>query len=183
MKKVLYGLILAALAIAGVAQANQVLRQNPDGTADWVGSDSRNTSPVGAAFLQLYLTSQLGTVASTTYQLVSPISNAVIKDVRVNKQGAGGGTATYTITVNNGLSSNTLMTPMSQMGTTGGPTYALILVGSSATTSNYALTPISTITGGRFLNNSVQQGDLILVNVAGATTASTQMLIITVVPK
>ena len=178
MKKVLYGLLLAALVI-GVGQAAQNLRQNSDGTADWVGSKF-DATPLGVQ-LPLFIANTIAGATSTTYQLISPITNALIKDVIVTKQGAGGGTAVVTITVNPGTAPS-LTTPM-RITSSHGTSHAVINIGAAANVSNYAITQPNTLPNGSFLNNAVQKGDVILVNVAGGTTAATAYLILSLQPR
>lgn len=181
MKKVLVGLILTALAVVGGVQAAQNLRQNPDGTADWVSSDPRSVSPVGAVHLQLFIADTIAGATSTTYQLISPISNAKIVDVRVSKRGTGGGTAVVTVTVDRGAPPS--LTTAMRITSTHGTSNAVINIGAAANASNYAITQASTLPSGRFLNNAVQRGDIIEVNVAGGTTSATAYLILTIQPK
>ena len=78
MKRYLYGLF-ALLLTATVVQAGMNLRQNADGTADWVNTHQAASS-VGAVYLSA-LIADIST-ASTTH-FVSPITDAVIEDVQL----------------------------------------------------------------------------------------------------
>ena len=78
MKKYLFALV-ALFLVAGIANAGMNLRQNRDGTADWVNSHSA-ASGVGA----VYLTTLIPDVSTaSTSMVVSPITDAFIDDVRL----------------------------------------------------------------------------------------------------
>ena len=97
MKRYIIGLF-ALLLIATAAQAGMNLRQNRDGTADWLNS-SRNASSVGA----VYLTTLIADISTaSTSMVVSPITDAIIENVQIVLYGQPTvGNAEIKITVGN----------------------------------------------------------------------------------
>ena len=185
MRKLLYGVLLAVLAIAGPTQANQNLVQNPDGTASW--ATSRGELNPHAVHLQLVI--GLNATNGTTHYVVSPLTDAKIIDARLARQGTALSGPMYVR-----LFAGTALTPMQLQGTITaanlGHQYtttisdALINVGVSGNVTTYAITPTSGVTNGAFRNNSVERGSFISVFVTGTnTTATTGFLIITIAPK
>ena len=186
MKRLLYG-VLGVLAIVGIAQAAQNLRQNQDGTADWMSTNSQ-PNPVGAAHLTLVI--GLNTVNGATHYLISPLTDAKIVDARLTRQGTplSGGRAVVTFMVQGNA------TPM-QLRTrelTGAAlalwntniSDARINVGVQTNVTTFAITPTSSVTRGELINNVVERGKFFTVFITGANTvATTGYLIITIQPK
>lgn len=83
MKRLLLALMVALFAYPATAAMN--LRQNPDGTADWVGArdDTHLSGPVGNCVGAARMGGDVELSKLITYRLVSPITNAVIRDVQV----------------------------------------------------------------------------------------------------
>jgi hypothetical protein len=185
MKKLLYGVLLAVLAIAGPTQANQNLVQNPDGTASW--SSSRGELNPQAVHLQLVI--GLNATNGSTHYVVSPVSDAKIIDARLARQGTALNGPMYVK-----LFAGQAITPMRLQGTitaanlpvvfTTTVSDSLINVGVSSNVTTYAITAPGGITNGQFINNTVARGDFISVFVTGTNTInSTGFLIITIAPK
>lgn len=185
MKKVLYALVLAVLAIAGPTQAGQNLVQNPDGTASW--ATTRGETNPHAVHLQLVI--GLNALNGATHYVVSPITDAKIIDARLARQGTA-----LSGPVHVRFYAGTALTPMQLQGTitaanlghqyTSTISDALINVGVSGNVTTYAITPTGGITNGAYRNNTVERGSFISVFVTGTnTTASTGFLIITIAPK
>lgn len=186
MKKLLYG-VLGALAIAGVAQAAQNLRQNNDGTADWM-STNNGANPVGAAYIQLVI--GLGVSTGSTSFLISPVTDAKIVDAIITRQGGplAGGRVLINFKVGNNV------TPM-QLRTrelTGAAlalwntnvSDAVINLSTSSNVTTFSITRPGTVTRGELINNVVERGQFLTVFATGSNTfPTTGHLIITIAPK
>jgi hypothetical protein len=186
MKKVLYGLILAALMIGGV-QANQNIRQNPDGTADWMSTNNQ-PNPAGAAYIQLVI--GLANLNGATHFVVSPISDGKIVDARISRQGTAlsGGRQLITFKVGNNATPMQLRSreltgaALSLLNTN--ISDASINIGVSGNVTTYAITSPGAVTRGELINNTVERGSFITIFVTGANTvATTGHLILTIQPK
>lgn len=180
MKKVLYGL-LAVLAVVGVVQAAQNLRQNPDGTADLISSNFQ-ANPYGAAHVQLVIS--LNAVNGSTHFVVSPLTDAKIVDAHIARQSPlSGGRALIAFQVQ-GITAPVQLQSTLGTTTTVALTDATINVGVATNVTTYSLTAVSAVTNGRLVNNVVERGKFLTVFVTGANTiATTGHLIITIAPK
>lgn len=183
MRKVLWGLLAVALLAVGAVQAAQNLRQNEDGTADWIGSDGSSASPVGAVHLQMLIPN---IVANVTFYTVSPVSNAKIVDARLTRTGTMGATNRTIINFFAGLNA-TPVSIDSRPGTSANRNTSdmIINVSNNNNVTTFAVTAASVLTDRRLLHNSVSLGDVIRVEIrgqdqgqVGATHASGHLIIV-----
>ena len=171
----------------GAVQAAQNLRQNSDGTADWI-STKNQANVVGAAHIQLIV--GLNVFNGMTHYVISPLTDAKIVDAYLTRQGTmlSGGRAVVSFQVQ-GITAPVQLRSRELTGTAltlwnTNTTDATINVGVSSNVTTYSLTPITSVTSGELINNFVERGKFITVFITGANTiATTGHLIITIAPK
>ncbi len=197
MKRLLLSLLALVLTV-GVVYAGMNVRQNSDGTADWI--DTRgNASPLGAVNVE----ARIADVSSaSTSWVISPITNVVIEDVQLVMQGAlSTADARITITVFNTVSP--IYTPLRlSVATTASPAYLLpasfVIPKGAVTGSIYSISPVIlrettgvTILSGAtiaVLNSAtriyIHKGTAIAIATDGASTlVAPALVIITLRPK
>src|SRR3990167_9065872 len=159
MKRLLYG-VLGVLAIVGIAQAAQNLRQNPDGTADWVATTG-GANPVGAAHINLVI--GLAIMNGATHYVISPLTDAKIVNAHLTRQGtalAGREIITFQvqgITAPVQLRTRELTGAALALWNTN-ISDASINVGVQTNVTTFAITPTSSVTRGELINNVVERG-------------------------
>ena len=185
MKRLLYG-VLGVLAIVGIAQAAQNLRQNRDGTADWMSTNSQDNA-VGAAHIQLVI--GLAIMNGATHYVISPLTDAKIVNAHLTRQGtalAGREIIAFQvqgITAPVQLRTRELTGAALALWNTN-ISDASINVGVSSNVTTYSITQVGTVTRGELINNVVERGKYITVYITGSnSTNTTGHLIITIAPK
>lgn len=151
MKKLLAA-IFCTLLFVSAAEASWNVRQNDDGTAEWVQSDG-DTHPIGSVYLNIQVTSVND---EATWVVVSPITDAYIDSIRAVLPDYVGGTATLKF-----YTSDTTT-----------PT----LVGSQVTDASVGTLVLDTANEVKTFtptaNRTLQQGQIIYIHNDGSSTSS-----------
>jgi len=167
MTKFFSGLLaLFLLGTSFSAQAGWNLRQNDDGTTDWVREDSASTTDtrtVGAVYLTVHL-ADISTASTTA--VVVPVTDGKISYIQTGVANATTAAAAY-LDFYVGTSAGVVTTEI-----TNGVTRATIAPGDATE----AFTPTSV--------NTVEKNDIIYIHSdGGSTTASVATFTITVIPR
>ena len=167
MKRLLAALFVLLIATPALAGMN--IRQNSDGSTDWVDA-SGNAYNVGAA----YLTVNLADVSSTNVSaaVTVPLTNAKITRVDATLHGVVTGNAVINVYAGTGLTSGSI--GAATLVTNATDPITLTGAGSGAGTTD-SLVPTS--------NNGVATGDaIIIVTDGGSANAIPATIVITVEP-
>ncbi len=181
MTKFISGIFaLFLLAFASTADAGWNLRQNDDGTTDWVrdGTDTtQDAHPIGSVYLNV-LISDISTAA--TFVVVSPIDNAevsYIQSVIANQITGTDAVLTFRVLAS-GATDGGITTANEITNATGRMTVTACV--DSTCTEDGGTVDTFTPTG----RNAIEKGEVILINTNGASTnAVGTMLTITIVPR
>ena len=185
MKKFLNGFLalaifsLSIVALSGNVEAGWNLRQNDDGTTDWVREDSEgslDSVPIGGIHLNLLLEN---ISSASTAMIISPITDAKISIIK-------------SVIFSQITGSDAVLTFLIATGITDGGTAALTEVTNGTGRMTITACVNSTCSeGGATIDsftptsrNTLESGSVIVVNTSGASTNDVDaVLTITVVPR
>jgi len=179
MTKFFSGLLaLTLLAFSFTAEAGWNLRQNDDGTADWVREDSastQDTRTVGAVYLTVLLED---VSTASTAAVTIPVTDAEISYIQAVMLGnITGDNAFLDFWIGDGSGGRVHASEVTN-GSASGATRMQVTVTSAATGDVFTFTPSDTST------NKVEKNQTLLIHTDGASTGTHDAVItITVIPR
>ena len=174
---ILTAALASVLAVPALARID--IRQNTDGTADYVGASGSTLQCLGGVVLP----AEFAMSSLTTGVVVSPITNALLRGIRVTRNGATSGINRLTFWLNTHTSAEGA-TPVRFVSTANTTvTVAMIQMFAGSISRTNVLSSLAEVSGstslqlfagstaGRTGRHSIEAGDFLTVQSAGSATS------------